>query len=66
MSIADILSRVDELAKPYRDQGEPRLPLVELTGGEPLLQRGVHQLMKELADRSFTVLLEWRASHRQG
>jgi 7-carboxy-7-deazaguanine synthase len=45
-------------------QGDPphvggsRLPLVELTGGEPLLQPGALPLMKTLCDDDFTVLLE--------
>jgi len=34
------------------------LPLVELTGGEPLLQPNVLPLMKALCDDNFTVLLE--------
>src|SRR4051812_15122314 len=33
-------------------------PLVELTGGEPLLQPGVLPLMAELCDAGKTVLLE--------
>jgi 7-carboxy-7-deazaguanine synthase len=33
-------------------------PLVELTGGEPLLQPGVRPLMKELCDAGKTVLIE--------
>lgn len=33
-------------------------PLVEVTGGEPLLQPGVHELMRRLADAGFEVLLE--------
>ena len=36
----------------------PVLPLVELTGGEPLLQEGSLPLMKALCDVGFTVLLE--------
>ena len=35
-----------------------RLPLVELTGGEPLLQKGSLNLMQQLCDDGFTVLLE--------
>jgi 7-carboxy-7-deazaguanine synthase len=35
-----------------------RLPLVELTGGEPLLQPTVLPLMTQLCDAGFTVLLE--------
>lgn len=37
--------------------------LVEITGGEPLLQPGVHDLMRELANRSYTVLLETSGAH---
>ena len=33
-------------------------PLAEVTGGEPLLQPGVHPLMSELCDRGLVVLLE--------
>ena len=35
-----------------------RLPLVELTGGEPLLQKNSLPLMNRLCDEGFTVLLE--------
>ena len=38
--------------------GLPRLPLVELTGGEPLLQPNSLPLMKQLCDDGFTVLVE--------
>jgi 7-carboxy-7-deazaguanine synthase len=38
--------------------GRHRLPLVELTGGEPLLQPGALPLMQRLCDDGFTVLLE--------
>jgi len=34
------------------------VPLVELTGGEPLEQDGVHALATSLCDRGYTVLLE--------
>jgi 7-carboxy-7-deazaguanine synthase len=34
------------------------VPLVEVTGGEPLLQRGVPELLRRLCDRGLTVLLE--------
>ena len=40
-----------------------RLPLVELTGGEPLLQNNSLPLMKLLCDASFTVLLETSGAH---
>lgn len=38
--------------------GGYRLPLVELTGGEPLLQPNALVLMKQLCDDGFTVLVE--------
>ena len=36
--------------------------LVEITGGEPLLQSEVHELMSKLCDDNFTVLLETSGS----
>jgi len=36
--------------------------LVEITGGEPLAQTGVHELMSTLCDRGYTVLLETSGS----
>ncbi len=41
----------------------PVLPLVELTGGEPLLQQDSLPLMKALCDDSFIVLLETSGAH---
>ncbi len=38
-------------------------PLVEITGGEPLLQKDVHPLMTALCDRGFSVLLETSGAH---
>ncbi|MDE1170633.1 MAG: radical SAM protein [Verrucomicrobium sp.] len=38
-------------------------PLVEVTGGEPLLQKNVHPLMTALADAGYTVLLETSGAH---
>ncbi len=43
-------------ANERKDAG--RLPLVELTGGEPLLQPNALVLMKQLCDDGFTVLVE--------
>jgi 7-carboxy-7-deazaguanine synthase len=48
MRRADVIDRVLSLGT----------PLVELTGGEPLLQPGVLPLMSELCDRGRTVLIE--------
>jgi 7-carboxy-7-deazaguanine synthase len=41
-------------------------PLVELTGGEPLLQADVFPLMTQLADAGKTVLLETSGAHDVG
>ncbi len=38
-------------------------PLVEITGGEPLLQKNVLPLMKQLCDAGKTVLLETSGAH---
>ena len=43
--------------------GHQSLPLVELTGGEPLLQKNSLPLMKSLCDDGFTVLLETSGAH---
>jgi 7-carboxy-7-deazaguanine synthase len=60
MALADVVHRVDELAKPFAPSKNlsQRLPLVELTGGEPLLQKNSLPLMKSLCDSGYTVLLE--------
>src|SRR5205823_5187488 len=50
----DLLS-LDALVQRVREYG---CPLVEITGGEPLLQEEVHPLMGRLADAGLTVLLE--------
>jgi 7-carboxy-7-deazaguanine synthase len=43
--------------------GPGRLPLVELTGGEPLLQKNSLLLMAGLCDDGYTVLLETSGAH---
>ena len=61
MTLVDILARVTELAKPFATQiqtAAARLPLVELTGGEPLWQKNSLPLMRSLCDAGFCVLLE--------
>jgi 7-carboxy-7-deazaguanine synthase len=59
MTTADVLKRVQDLARPYAAaQTAQCLPLVELTGGEPLLQANVPPLMAALCEAGFTVLLE--------
>src|SRR6266480_2819876 len=73
LSIGAVRDQVQRLATPFqtrnpnselRNASEPphvgycRLPIVELTGGEPLLQPNSLPLMKALCDDGFTVLLE--------
>jgi 7-carboxy-7-deazaguanine synthase len=48
MSIGEVVSNVEAYA----------CPVVEITGGEPLLQPDVYPLMDELLERGHTVLLE--------
>jgi 7-carboxy-7-deazaguanine synthase len=78
-TLADIRSEVRQLASPFnrvrntecvvRNAGEVpqaggcRVPLVELTGGEPLLQENSLPLMQALCDDGFTVLLETSGAH---
>jgi 7-carboxy-7-deazaguanine synthase len=66
-SLAEILADIHRQAKPYSDFGlqtpDFRLPLVELTGGEPLLQKNSLPLMQQLCDNGFTVLLETSGAH---
>ncbi len=40
--------------------------LVEITGGEPLLQKRVHPLMSRLCDAGYTVLIETSGAHDIG
>lgn len=59
MTVAAVVQRVADLAKPFeRAKNHERLPLVEVTGGEPLLQKTVLPLMSQLCDQSYRVLLE--------
>jgi 7-carboxy-7-deazaguanine synthase len=67
MPIPDIIAKVRQLASPFNNPSlatrQPSLPLVELTGGEPLLQKNSLPLMKQLCDDGFTVLLETSGAH---
>ena len=76
-SLEEIRAEVGRLASPFGEVRSPksevrgrkaalgssRLPLVELTGGEPLLQRNTLPLMRTLCDEGFTVLLETSGAH---
>jgi 7-carboxy-7-deazaguanine synthase len=70
MTLPEILARVQELAGGTRSAGcqpaffphttahTPSIPLVEITGGEPLLQPDTPKLMRELLGLGFTVMVE--------
>jgi 7-carboxy-7-deazaguanine synthase len=60
---AEIMLEVKRLAAPYARDTSPKLPLIELTGGEPLLQKNSLPLMTWLCDEGFTVLLETSGAH---
>ena len=66
-TFTEILARVGELAAPYKNRpvvgAAGPLPLVELTGGEPLLQKNSRPLMQQLCDAGYTVLLETSGAH---
>ena len=59
------VSRSNPLTGPSAAGHRPalRLPLVELTGGEPLLQKNCLPLMAQLCDDGFTVLIETSGAH---
>ena len=67
MSLENILLEIQKLAAPFTNSKlkiqNSKLPLVELTGGEPLLQKNSLPLMKQLCDDGFTVLLETSGAH---
>ena len=67
IALEKILSEVRRLAAPFSNSQlstiSSQLPLVELTGGEPLLQKNSLPLMKRLCDDGFTVLLETSGAH---
>ena len=52
VTVAEVMARVLEY----------RVSLVEITGGEPLLQKDTRELVKELLAKDFTVLVETNGS----
>ena len=61
-TLEEIQSEVNRLAARFTQKTQ-KLPLVELTGGEPLLQKNAIPLMSSLCDEGFTVLLETSGAH---
>jgi 7-carboxy-7-deazaguanine synthase len=60
ISVDEVAARVDELAG--RQEGKQganaAVPLVELTGGEPLLQEEIYPLAEKLLAAGYTVMIE--------
>ena len=57
-TLENVRAEIHRLTAAYR-----KFPLVELTGGEPLLQKNSLPLMKRLCDDGFTVLIETSGAH---
>jgi 7-carboxy-7-deazaguanine synthase len=56
---AEIVKEITRLAAPYANSHFiHRLPLIEFTGGEPLLQPASPELMRMLCNAGYTVLVE--------
>jgi 7-carboxy-7-deazaguanine synthase len=60
MGVDEVLARVDELAGRPDGASASRatVPLVELTGGEPLLQEEIYPLAEKLLSAGYSVLIE--------
>jgi 7-carboxy-7-deazaguanine synthase len=58
MPVTEVVARVDELAGRDAANGRASLPLVELTGGEPLLQEEIYPLADHLLTSGYTVMIE--------
>ena len=60
MTVEEVFARVDELAgRSGNGAGSSaKIPLVELTGGEPLLQEEIYALAEKLIDAGYTVMIE--------
>jgi 7-carboxy-7-deazaguanine synthase len=61
MSVEEVLARVDELAGRSTEMPgtqQAAVPLVELTGGEPLLQEEIYPLAEKLIAAGYDVMIE--------
>ena len=57
MTVAEVLDRVEALNR-RSDDSPAGIPLVELTGGEPLLQEEAYSLAQHLLDAGYVVMIE--------
>jgi 7-carboxy-7-deazaguanine synthase len=65
MSVEEVLARVDELAGRAAEMAgsQAAVPLVELTGGEPLLQEEIYPLAEKLLAAKYAVMIETSGEH---
>ena len=64
LTLPQIRQQIHELARAFHGSvSGHKLPLIELTGGEPLLQKNALPLMQSLCDDGFTVLIETSGAH---
>ena len=68
MAVDEVLARVDQLAgRREGTQGSSSVvPLVELTGGEPLLQEEIYPLAERLLAAGYTVMIETSGEQHVG
>ena len=68
MTVEEVLARVDVLAERHHlaQPFQASVPLVELTGGEPLLQEGIYPLAEKLLAAGYTVLIETSGERHVG
>ncbi|HEY2456896.1 MAG TPA: radical SAM protein [Candidatus Acidoferrum sp.] len=57
MSVDDVLERVEALNR-LADGSPAGVPLIELTGGEPLLQEEIYSLAQHLLSAGYVVMIE--------
>jgi len=57
LSVEEVLQRVESLNQ-LSDRSAARVPLVELTGGEPLLQEEIYPLAERLLAAGYVVMIE--------
>lgn len=57
-SVAEVVARVEELFGEHANEHEQQQQLVEITGGEPLLQPESPELARKLLDAGYKVLIE--------
>lgn len=60
MTVEEVCQRVMDLSENGSRRGtvQPAIPLVELTGGEPLLQEEIYPLAEKLLAAGYTVMIE--------